>query len=555
MKKSKVLLFVSLFSLLAGLLTSCSFIDKIIDVIGGENGDNGGVTTPSLDDGATVNISVDSSLSSGENVLKPTDYELSLSMDDLVNHGVYNISYLPSLGEAKILVLPIDLSSLVPTTPYKPTSTITNNINKAFFADSSDSSLYYESVASFYKKSSYGKLNISGDVASWYDVTKSGYKSLSQIRSEDDVIQIMNDAIQALHIDTSKYDGNKDGIIDGVWMIYNYYDYATASQMGINISDNYWAYTFWDQENKTPSVTKPVSNVFAWASYDFLLEGGASKIDAHTLIHETGHMLGLNDYYDYNENGAPTGLVDMMDANVIDHNFYSKMVLGWAKPYIVTGDVNIQLSTTNNENNFVIVPYNNLPIRTTNGKKYFNPYDEYMLVEYYSPTGLNEKDSVNKYPGNNVQGFTKEGFRVYHIDARLWYLRYTNGIYSTNYYKNQVLTNNDYLVKATTNTGEGSAENEELIYYGVKDLDSSIKFENNVYVSNYYNEIMLIDEANRYNDINVPYKNKLTNKLAVADNNCLFNKGDAFTINSYSSAFIKGMFSNKEEFNSNIIFK
>ena len=89
----------------------------------------------------------------------------------------------------------------------------------------------------------------------------------------------------------------------------------------------------------------------------------------------------------------------------------------------------------------------------------------------------------------------------------------------------------------------------------IKDLDSSIKFENNVYVSNYYNEIMLIDEANRYNDINVPYKNKLTNKLAVADNNCLFNKGDAFTINSYSSAFIKGMFSNKEEFNSNIIFK
>ena len=144
MKKSKVLLFVSLFSLLAGLLTSWVFNVKIIDGIGRENGNNGGVTTPSLDDGATVNISVDSSLSSGENVLKPTDYELSLSMDDLINYGVYNISYLPSLGEAKILVLPIDLSSLVPTTPYKPTSTITNNINKAFFADSSDTSWYYE---------------------------------------------------------------------------------------------------------------------------------------------------------------------------------------------------------------------------------------------------------------------------------------------------------------------------------------------------------------------------------------------------------------------------
>ncbi len=555
MKKNKKFIIFSLLSCLTVTLTSCSLFDtiqKVIDIIKGE--DDGGTNTPTLDEGATVNITSGDSISVGENVLSPSDYDLSLSMQDLVDYGIYNISYLPSTGDSKILVLPIDLSSLAPTTPYKATSTVKANIEKAFFGKSGDSSLYYESVASFYNKSSFGQLNISGDVASWYNVKNSGYTSLSSIRSEADVIKIMNDAINYLNIDTSLYDGNNDGIIDGVWLIYNYYDYSTASSMGINISDNFWAYTYWDQDEKTPSLSKPVSNVFAWASYDFILDGGSSKIDAHTYIHETGHMLGLNDYYDYNNAGAPTGLVDMMDANVIDHNMYSKMILGWAKPYIVTGDVDIQLSTTNNQNNFVIVPYNNLPIRTTTNKKYFNPFDEYLLIERYSPTGLNEKDSVTKYPGNNVQGFTKEGYRVYHIDARLWHLKYQSGNFVTNYYKNLALGENDYIVRATSNTGEGSNENEEIIYDDLRTLDSSVKFEN-VSVSNYYNEIMLIDQANRYNKYKNPYKITATNKLVVADNQCLFEKGDAFTINSYKDAFVNGMFSNKEEFNSNILFK
>jgi len=61
------------------------------------------------------------------------------------------------------------------------------------------------------------------------------------------------------------------------------------------------------------------------------------NIDAHMLVHETGHMLGLEDYYSYSGLENPCGGVDMMDLNVGDHDAYSKMVLGWVNPYVVDG--------------------------------------------------------------------------------------------------------------------------------------------------------------------------------------------------------------------------
>ena len=38
--------------------------------------------------------------------------------------------------------------------------------------------------------------------------------------------------------------------------------------------------------------------VYCFASMDFMFEGyGKTGLDAHTYIHETGHAMGLNDYY------------------------------------------------------------------------------------------------------------------------------------------------------------------------------------------------------------------------------------------------------------------
>ncbi len=545
MKFKKTISFATLFLSLASL-SSCSFFNFIKNEV-------------ILDGGANIELSVGNSVSVSENVIKPTDYEITNTMSFYENNSIYrNVKYCPSTGNSKLLVLPIDLSGLKFSTasktnvnvPYSATSTNKGLINEAFFGNSS--SLSYESVNTFYTKSSYGKLNLTGDVADWYDVTKSGFKYINDISSTDDVIKIMNDAISYLSIDTSLYDSNKDGYIDGVWLIYNYYDYSSAKKIGLNINSNYWAYTFWDQSTKTASLTKPVTNCFAWASFDFLKSSGTNKVDSHTYIHETGHMLGLDDYYDYNANYSPLGGVDMMDANVIDHNYYSKMLLGWVKPYIVSGDCKITLSTINDENNFIIVPYNGLSLISKNGKKYFNPFDEYILIEYYSPTGLNKVDSETKY-SNGYKAQTNSGFRVYHVDGRLLKIGYSNGSYSGEYYDGSDLNVNDVLSKFVTNTGTGNdGESEEVAYINLK--KQGVKFNTSFHYSDYYHEIMLIDKAKNYSNYKEPYVSLINDKFVSSDNNSLFYSGDVFSLSTYSSSFINKKFNNPKTFDSNVKF-
>ena len=50
-----------------------------------------------------------------------------------------------------------------------------------------------------------------------------------------------------------------------------------------------------------------------------------------------------------------------------------------------------------------------------------SPFDEYLLLEYYTPTGLNKFDCDYSYhyPYDYPQGPKASGIRVWHVDARL----------------------------------------------------------------------------------------------------------------------------------------
>ena len=62
-------------------------------------------------------------------------------------------------------------------------------------------------------------------------------------------------------------------------------------------------------------------------------------LDPLVTIHETGHALGLPDYYDYEPGNGPDGGVgglDMMDINWGDHNVFSKWLLDWLTPQVMS---------------------------------------------------------------------------------------------------------------------------------------------------------------------------------------------------------------------------
>ncbi|MFA6942273.1 MAG: hypothetical protein WCQ71_00285 [Bacilli bacterium] len=320
--------------------------------------------------------------------------------------------FLPSLGNQKILVVPIDFSN-----SYKnslPTDAL-DRLDKAFFGDSDDTS--WQSVASFYHESSYGRLTITGEVTPWVNLSiRSNYlDSISSSRGYlDPTYYVLEEVYKSLSTSTlAEYDLDKDGYIDALWLVYAAPTYAQSTAM----SDTFWAYTYWYYQSDylTPTSGKPIPGVYAWASYHFLEDGyGTSGIDAHTFIHETGHILGLDDYYDYDGKAAPMGYIDMMDANIIDHNAFSKIALGWIEPIVVTDSSTITISPSYANQDAILI--NN----SWNGL----PFDEYILLEFYEPKGLNEKDSQAPYPDNNYQGFTIPGIRVYHVDARLVQTRY-----------------------------------------------------------------------------------------------------------------------------------
>ena len=332
-----------------------------------------------------------------------------------------------SVGENNLLVVPLKIKG------YEEYATSENlkKINDSFFLSDSLNTLGYYSLSEYYKISSYNKLNIKGEVTPWIDLdltTKEiSSSSISNYTLDCGTYFPTEKAInyikENLNIDLTKYDNDKDGFIDGVYFIYGCPTFLDDSSLS---SSTFWNFTYYNVLNKDKaSISSPVLMTYSWSSFDMLSKGSdKTKLDTHTYIHEFGHQLGLNDYYDTSNSGglnpytSPMGGLDMMDNNVGDHSAFSKFALGWVNPYVVNGDygeVNIELKSLLSDGECIILPT----------KEYNNtPFDEYFMIEYVKNDSINKLDSTAGYPstfytdGRIIRFYSKNGIRITHIDAR-----------------------------------------------------------------------------------------------------------------------------------------
>lgn len=341
--------------------------------------------------------------------------------------GMSPIPGMPSTGNVKILVVPVCFSgSDDPSVSQDNLDTL----QKAYFGKSSDTS--WESLSSYYKKSSYGKLAISGTITKPYKDSRSclefendpGIKTSTLIK--DLISSIISYGTTNWDLKTSDYDSDKDGIIDAIELIY----FTSRPLLNQGGSSVWWAMTDSASYKPVANVDNPVPCRFFWAPYSLISPGyyDSPSIDTHVLVHETGHAMGLVDYYSYaaGDNAVcPSGGIDMMDFNVGDHNAYSKMILGWANPYVIDGSKSSFSMTLNSftDTGECII------LRDTKTDKWNGmPYDEYFLLQYYTPSYLNEQDSKGYkewegkigYPGT----YQSYGLQVFHIDARLYTCHY-----------------------------------------------------------------------------------------------------------------------------------
>lgn len=318
---------------------------------------------------------------------------------------------LPSLNEQKILVLPVafpdyDLDALDGVGGAQAYVHLQN----AFFGENRQTS--WRSVSGFYDESSYGKLKISGEVAPWFTLPSefSVSELRRRIRNSSDKInetaKIVNHALYAYQTafpnKLSDFDQDQDGIVDAVYVIYGY-PYESKEPNNV-----FWAFAAY--MNRLDSRLERQANAYSWSSYHYLNLNVYQKPDAHTYIHEVGHLLGLTDYYNtnYDDPYAPLGGFDMMDYTVGDHTGLSKLFLNWTRPYVMRSSGEINLRPFSESGDLLLLKNN------WNGRA----NDEYILLEYYTPTALNMQDSslnaTFKLPKAN-------GIKLYHVDARTAY--------------------------------------------------------------------------------------------------------------------------------------
>ena len=472
-----------------------------------------------------------SSSSSAQPVTNPiSSYKAKYDYMDFMEHNVYPLSSTPCVGSAHLLVIPVwfnDSSSFIASSKKEH---IRDEIRKAYFGTNEETG--WRSVKTFYEEESHGALSLSGTVSSWYEVSNSytyyGSENSSGTKTSSLVKNATNWYFTNNPSDSRKnYDKDGDGYLDGVMLIYGAPDYSALNKSNY---DNLWAYCYWLQETTQKNVNKPGPNVFFWASYDFMYSRGDAyfhtnvassiygsgdtqhcSVDAHTYIHEMGHMFGLEDYYDYSNNGYdPAGGFSMQDHNVGGHDPFSAFALGWGEAYAPTSTMTINLKPFTSSGEMIL-----LSNATTSGSR--SPFDEYLLLEFYTPTGLNKFDTDYLYCGSGPQGASASGIRLWHVDARLaWY---------TNVNPNAApsITNDPTKSGGTVTMGMSNTYSDGTQYTEgyLSPLGSS-------YYN--YNVLQMIR-----NNTTLNYKPTTGKGLS---NEHLFRTGETFTMSKYSKQFV-----------------
>ena len=469
----------------------------------------GGSSQGSTSQGGTSESQGGTSQSSEQQKIQRT--HLQQTYQEYAAANLYGCDYCPKTGNPKLLIVPVwfeDSDTYITSTSQK--NTIKSNIQKAYLGSKAETG--WHSVKTYYEEESNNALSLTGVVTDWWECGVYA-DDCDEATTEALVDEAVTWYFSSHSSERKSFDTDGNGYLDGVMLIY-------GAPNSLNDNDNLWAYCYWTSNDANKNA--PTSNVFFWASYDFMSEDTSHcTIDAHTYIHEMGHVLGLDDYYDYSKQYKPAGGFSMQDYNVGGHDAFSVMAYGWADPYIPTTSQTIEIGAFQTTKECILL--------TPSWNAQNSVFDEYLLLELYTPTGLNLLDSTYSYAGGYPQGPSDTGIRLWHVDARL---AMCTDVTSGNepVYGNQVTIN----------------LNDSRAIYGVQTAMSNTYYKkdssSNAYCSplgsNYYdyNLLQLIRNKTSANY-------KPTSFLSGSD---LFKSGSTFNMSTYA-----GQFKNSGKLNSN----
>ncbi len=392
---------------------------------GNGGGESGGNTTPSdliTNDGAGLPED------DGDGVYD-VDFTKGQYVQNVTDQGYY-LDGCPTTGAPAVLVIPVEFSDVPAGDGYT-----TDNIEKIFNGTGND--ITYHSVHEYFFMSSYETLDLQFTVLDdWFrpantstyyaNETYDYYGSEMAIGDQ----LVLDEALAYLEgiMDLSVFDSDGNDVIDAVVMV-------TTLEINSDV-DFYWAYRYWniytDDEGYYFEYDGVSANDYAWIPYDFMFEeydesgevnyDKSNPLNPYTFIHEFGHVLGADDYYDTAYQDSPLGGADMMDAMQGDHNPYTKFNYGWlttSRLITTKSQVTITLDAFVNSGDTVII--------ANNWDENLGAYQEYFVVMYYTNTGLNSGEGGY---------FSRDGIVVYHVNASLYAESYDGETYYDVYFNN-----------------------------------------------------------------------------------------------------------------------
>lgn len=296
---------------------------------------------------------------------------------------------LPASGSPKTFVLLVDFSDY----PHSGIHTQADVAGK-FFDDGDPLLTPYESLRNYYQRASYGALTIQGTVFDWYRAqnSRSYYYNLGDGPGQEALIMEALDHFDAQGHDFSQYDNDADGVIDSMFVKW------TGPDSGW--SGFWWAYQWSWHMNTQYRIDGKALGKYVWS---WIAKPETDPYMPRVDIHETGHLLGLPDLYDYDITRGPEGGVgglDMMDSNWGDHNCFSKYMLGWLTPVeILSGSATIWLEPSGTSDDCVLIMRDIAPETL---------FGEFFMVQY-------RKRSTGNDPGD----YPADGYVIWHVDSTL----------------------------------------------------------------------------------------------------------------------------------------
>ena len=365
------------------------------------------------------------------------------------------------------------------------------------------------SVKQYYEAQSYGAITMDIKVSDFY-TSNTSYKDYTDNNqnSKTNNDNILATDVISWYFENNKdekfedYDLNSDGYLDGIILLYgaNYYgnesdgnsSYAFESTNYGNEDYSYNTMSFcpigglYGLAKDTPTTQLTTLDLSKTFERDF-------KSSSRVIIHEMGHMFGNKDLYESassKEKYLPAGGFLMQDNNYGGHDPLHVNMIGWSKPEIyASSDYELGDKLTIHLEDFQSSGQNVILTNTWNSSN--SLFDEYLIIELFAPTGLNEFDAKGVY----VKPI-ESGIRLWHANSSL--IDYANDGNLTS----EIISGHIYGLASSNNDPE-----------------------------NEYDTLHLIR-----NNPNEEYNTT----SSVAYNDVLFEAGDSFDMETFKSQFING---------------